>query len=468
MVICPGCGAGMRFDIATQKLKCDFCGTMEEISSVRAGREARAEGMADSPETEEMTATSYSCPQCGGEILSMNQEAASFCSFCGASVVLEGKLVQTKKPKYMIPFQKTKEDCKNIYGKLTKRAWFAPKELKDPEYLERFRGIYLPFWTYDVSQKGKVTLTGTRESGNYTEHLQCSCDLDAAYDGISYDASSAFNDELCSFITPFNRSDIKDFHEGYMSGFYADVADVDSTVYGNDALEDANKESMKKIRDKYPGVHIKEPENMTGRFHTRLEGVWSAMYPVWFLTYRSKDRVAYAVVNGETGKIAADLPVDRRKFLIGSLLLALPIFLLITLLPTITAKNLLIASVILAVASFVMYLLSSSEIRRRELRLDDKGYQSKYPKMNAAGKGARTAGGGFLSVLRTILPLLGAVAGILIRILNPVSDVFYYTGTILIFLCICFTLTGLLGRFNLLTTRPIPELFEREGGDDRA
>lgn len=55
------------------------------------------------------------------------------------------------------------------------------------------------------------------------------------------------------------------------------------------------------------------------------------MYPVWFLSYRNGDRVAYATVNGQTGKVVADMPLDTRKYLLASLLLFLPIFLLLNL-----------------------------------------------------------------------------------------------------------------------------------------
>ena len=505
MISCPGCGAGMRFDIASQKLKCDYCGAEAVVGEIAGGSEAReqkgvwsdtdfqetneagtaAESGADGAEL--MDVTIFSCPQCGGEIYSTGQEASSFCTFCGASVVLEGRLSQAVRPKYIIPFKKTKEDCKKIYADLTSGTVFTPKELKDPEYLERFQGIYLPFWTYSFSQKGNVVLKGTRESGDYTEHLSLSCDLDATYDGISYDASSAFNDELCSYITPFNRSSVKNFDPGYMSGFYADAADVDSDIYVEDAQKDADDETFKKIKKQYPDVTVSPPKNPGKAFHTSFEGVTAAMYPVWFLTYRSGDRVAYAVVNGETGQIAADLPADRKKFVLGSLLLALPLFLLYTLLPTITAQRQMIIAIIFAAATFLIYLLGSWEIERREFRTDDKGFQSSLKKSkrkksgsrkSAKGPGktdnkVRSAGTGagenrFMVAFRTFLPLLAAVAGIIIRVVNPVSDIYYYGGTILIFICICFTLMGTIKRFNLLTTRPIPKFHDREGGDSRA
>ena len=69
-----------------------------------------------------------------------------------------------------------------------------------------------------------------------------------------------------------------------------------------------------------------------------------AYLPVWFLTYRKNDRVAYAVMNGSTGKITADLPVDSRKYLLGSIILAVPIFAVLAFLLTMTGQMVLTAS----------------------------------------------------------------------------------------------------------------------------
>ena len=455
MQTCPNCGAGMRFDIATQKLLCDFCSTSMDVPEEDFGLQAKEDTM-------DMTA--FTCPQCGGEILSMSNEAASFCSFCGASVMLEGRLTSAKRPAHIIPFQKTKEDCKKIYGDFTRKAWFSPKALKDPEYLERFRAIYLPFWNYDITQKGPVLLKGTRERSNATEYLNLTCELDAEFDGISYDASSAFDDELCRYITPFHESALKPFNPGYMSGFYADTADVDGSLYIADAQRDANNETFDRLRGQYPGVSVTKPKDMDLVFHTQTNAVSMAMYPVWFLTYRSGDRVAYAVVNGETGKIAADMPVDNKKFLLGSLILTVPIFLLLTLLPVITARAMMASAVLLAVLSVVIFVLSSMELKGREERSSDKGYQSTHGKdVKVQAKGTRSQENKFLSFLRTVLPGLGALAGIAVLVLDPVSDVIYYAGAMIVLMCIIFTLTGLIGRFNLLATRPIPEFHERGG-----
>ena len=80
------------------------------------------------------------------------------------------------KPAYIIPFAKSKDDCKQAYMGLMKKAIFAPKELKDPKFIDGFRGIYMPYWTYYVTQKAPISLPAKRShrSGDYiiTDHFR--------------------------------------------------------------------------------------------------------------------------------------------------------------------------------------------------------------------------------------------------------------------------------------------------------
>ena len=99
MYRCPNCSAQMRFDIASQELHCDYCGTSTPISDHPDEKVAREEKAFD--------VTIFSCPQCGAEIMSTENAATGFCSYCGASVLLEGRMGKGKAPKVIIPFQKT-------------------------------------------------------------------------------------------------------------------------------------------------------------------------------------------------------------------------------------------------------------------------------------------------------------------------------------------------------------------------
>ena len=88
MYKCPNCAGNLTFDIASQMLRCTYCET--RIDPYGCSREKDAEER-ESP-SEEYEATIFSCPQCGAELISEDTTAATFCSFCGASTILDSRV----------------------------------------------------------------------------------------------------------------------------------------------------------------------------------------------------------------------------------------------------------------------------------------------------------------------------------------------------------------------------------------
>ena len=160
MIACPNCGGNTKFDIASQQILCEFCDTKYDPYMFD-------NKSSDAIESQNFEVTVFTCPQCGGEILSTDDAAAGFCSFCGASTILYSRISHEKRPGYIIPFQKTKDDCKRAYAELMKKAIFAPKELKDPKYIDGFRGIYMPYWAYYFTQQGEFCINGKIGCSNF-------------------------------------------------------------------------------------------------------------------------------------------------------------------------------------------------------------------------------------------------------------------------------------------------------------
>ena len=86
-----------------------------------------------------------------------------------------------------------------------------------------------------------------------------------------------------------------------------------------------------------------------------------------------KDRVAYATVNGQTGKVAADLPVSLMRYFIGSVILAIPIFLMLNSSFTLRPKTTLGIASIIALFTIILYVLELKKIYKKDQQLDDKG-----------------------------------------------------------------------------------------------
>ena len=493
----------------------------------------------------EYDVTVFTCPQCGAGLLSEDTTAATFCCFCGSTAILDSRVSRERRPAHIIPFSRTKEDCKASYKAMMRRAIFAPKELKDEQFIEKFRGIYMPYWIYSFEKKETVTFKGSeeRQKGDYliTRHYNITSDVDAAYEGIAYDAAASFSDDLSSAIAPFDLRKKQPFTPSYLSGFYADTGDVDRNVYQSDAQELALSNSVGRMTEDSTckRYHVKSGKNIysiKNALRPDCVSAESAMLPVWFLSYRKGDKVAYAVVNGQTGKAAADLPVDRKKYVIGSLLLAIPIFLLFNLKFTVTPAIALLLSAVLAFVCAGISVSQMRRIRKKEMREDDKGYVSAQKVgddwVNYVQTGKRVKrktkadtvllrvtilffaiialqtmtsmvsvilainGIGTLSLWYAvfIILLVGAIAvylrkrlgdqmkgmipvlikpvlaillALVILIWHPVSDLYYYGGAIISMAAVIWTLMDIIGRYNVLTMRKLPQ-FNRRGGDHYA
>lgn len=200
-----------------------------------------------------------------------------------------------------------------------RRAIFAPKELKDPKYIDSFRGIYMPYWAYYVTQQGSFCVKGKKEYRRgdyiYKDYYNLSGNIDAYYKGLSYDASSSFADNISEQLAPYDVKGMKAFTPSFLSGFYADTADVAPSIYQGNAKTTAQTQTLQQIKNipDFKSYDISASMGKNDSFHTETKEVDSTMFPVWFMSYRNKDRVAYITVNGQTGKLVADLPIDPKN-----------------------------------------------------------------------------------------------------------------------------------------------------------
>lgn len=455
MYECPNCGGNLRFDIASQKLSCAYCDGHFDPYSIKKDT--------DAIENNFFEVTVFTCPQCGGELFSEDNEAATFCSFCGASTILTGRLSKEKRPDFIISFKKTKEDCKKAYGKKMRKAFFVPKQLRDPQYIDEFRGIYMPYWTYQLVQNGSVSLKGEKSyrKGNYvyTEHYDLFGELDSYYLGYSYDASTSFYDNISEALAPYDAKELVRFTPAFLSGFYADTADVESGLYLKDAMEKAEDNTFRRIckEERFKGCKISKPKNNRQGLGTELREADNTMYPVWFLTYRNKDKVAYMTVNGQTGKVVADMPIDPKRYLAAALLLAIPIFLLLNLFFTLRPILLLGLSAVLAIASTVLYGTELDAIYKREHNLDDRALK----KGKKSDKKSRAEIGKKLSI-NAVVSAVAVLVAVFIGIFRPVSDIYYYAGVLLALGTVLFNMIGIIRNYNRLAMRRLPQFNKKE------
>ena len=395
MYVCPNCGGDLKFDINEKKLRCAYCDSLfdpedprlteNETVVTEAGKEASGDESGREA-SDEIQVTIFTCPQCGAEIFSEENDATAFCSYCGASNVLSARLAGVKRPARIIPFKITKEECRAQYRKLAKKAAFSPRIFRDDSYLDRMRPLYVPYWLYSVEMDGTAEFTGIAEDysgATITESTdRLTCRVSGSCDNIPFDASAAFDDTIAKRIAPFDMAGAEEFTTAYLAGAYANVPDVEQEVYHDDALNraadrllaSASKSGTFRDHFLYSG-----PEPGTSRgsgLPVKEEKAETALFPVWFLSFRQGDRVAYAAINGQSGKMSCDFPVSVPKFLIFSFLLALPLFAVLNLFVTMKPFTGLMISCFLALLVLLIFSRNYEVIRQRDLHEGDKGYQS--------------------------------------------------------------------------------------------
>lgn len=521
MYRCQNCGGNLVYDIPSHMLVCKYCNVQVDPYSI--------EKESDGFERDTYETMIFTCPQCGGEILSIDENsAAGFCSYCGASTILTSRISNEKRPIGIVPFEITKEQCKEMYYQRMRNAIFAPKALKDPRFIESFRGIYIPYWKYRIMQRDNLLLdaTKTHREGDYivTDHYKVNFDIDSGYDGYVYDASSSFYDNISENIAPFNLREEQKFTPSLLSGFYADTSDVPPNLYIDEATENAIDNTFENIKKDtaFQGLEFNTPENenvINNAFCNSCSAIEGTMLPVWFMSYRKKNRVMYSAINGQTGKLVTDIPIDNKKYILFSLLLAIPIYIILDLFFVFKPNYLLkIISIISFIVS-VIFILEITAIRKKELNIDDRGLNWKnnnpisYHKKRKIN--IKNQYGNTIIIIMVLLFIVGPIAGIIFKALSgilvflatlacsitglikfskvrsikgrfgfvsaiiatfvscivdlgsPVMDEYYYIGAVVSILAVLCTVTSIIKNYNVLSSSKLPQ-FNRQGGDDRA
>lgn len=327
---CPCCGGAISFDSKIQKLKCPYCDTEFEVEDLKSYDEALSESdgeketkWAETPETEWSDSDgvrSYICNSCGGEIVCDENTSATSCPFCGNPVVLTERLGGMLKPDCVIPFRFGKEEAKKKLLEHFSGKKLLPKVFKDENHIEEIKGIYVPFWLFDSDVDADIRYRGTKvrtwsdSSYNYTETSYFSVFRKGTLDfeNVPVDGSSKMADDLMESIEPFDASEAVDFQTAYLAGYLADKYDVSK----DDSIDRANKRIKKSTEDCFASTVRGYATLRTENSNVGINGRQTryALYPVWILNTTWRGKKYTFAMNGQTGKMVGNLPMDKGAY----------------------------------------------------------------------------------------------------------------------------------------------------------
>lgn len=329
---CPCCGGAIAFDSTVQKMKCPFCDTefeMETLASYdselkneqpddmkweTAPGEKWREGEADG-------LRSYVCKSCGGEITCDENTAASSCPFCGNPVVMMGQFSGSLKPDYVIPFKMDKNAATAALKKHYNGKRLLPKIFKEENHIDEVKGIYVPFWLFDADADASMRYKATKVRAwsdshyDYTETRFFSVTRSGSigFERVPVDGSTKMPDDLMESIEPFDFSAAVDFQTAYLAGYLADKYDVDagqSIGRANERIRKSTEETFKSTVSGYSTVTTE-----SSSIQLRDSKVKYALFPVWLLNTSWHGQNYLFAMNGQTGKMVGNLPLDKVAYI---------------------------------------------------------------------------------------------------------------------------------------------------------
>ena len=262
----------------------------------------------------------YVCKSCGGEIVGDETTAATSCPYCDNPVVMMGKLSGSLKPDLVIPFKLDKKAAKAALKKHYGGKRLLPKVFRDENHIDEVKGIYVPFWLFDADADAHIRHKATRvrswsdKNFDYTETSFFSVTRGGsiAFEDVPVDGSTKMTDELLESIEPFNLSEAVDFQTAYLAGYLADKYDVDS----EQSIQRANERVIKSTEDAFAAT-VRDFATVTPEASgIRLKSgtVKYALLPVWLLNTTWNGQKYTFAMNGQTGKLVGDLPVDKAAY----------------------------------------------------------------------------------------------------------------------------------------------------------
>ncbi len=322
---CPACKASISYNAKVGKWKCEYCGsefTLEELQKSPDNASSKEKNQPKVSIDNYDGYINYRCESCGAEIITDDQTAATFCIYCGNTAILQSKLSGKFLPDKIIPFKKEKEDAIKAFKSLSKGRPLMPKSFNDEKNIEKIRGIYIPFFLYDINISGDIVMDGktietwTVGKTHYTKTntFQVTRGGTMDFSNVPIDGSTRFDNAIMNTIEPFNYEDMVPYNHAYLSGFYAEKYDEEPEKLYPEVSNRALNSARSVLRD---DARLYTSKIITSdSLVAKEENKSYAMLPVWMVNVKYKDKMYIFAMNGQTGEFIGNIPLDVGKVIL--------------------------------------------------------------------------------------------------------------------------------------------------------
>ncbi len=334
---CPACGGPLRYDGGRGMLVCDYCDSTYEVAQVEqmyAAQQAADEAASDAAgefDLNEQGMKVYACPSCGAELVTSETTAVSQCPYCGNPTVVPGVLRGEFRPDLVIPFKLDHKAATDALENYYKGKKFLPRAFVQGNRIEEVQGVYVPFWLFDARATGDAsyeavnTRTFRQGDDEVTEedHYRAYRAGTLEFSRVPVDGSTRMPDAHMDAIEPFDYGSMVPYSVAYLPGFLADRYDQTAEECRARAESRIEASFQDELESSVRGYdHVSRRGGSTQVSFARPA---YALLPVWMLSTRWENESFLFAMNGQTGRLVGNLPVQRGKVVAWFLAIAIPV-----------------------------------------------------------------------------------------------------------------------------------------------
>jgi hypothetical protein len=347
---CAACGAQAEWNPSKQALVCPFCGTVTpfvvdattgalvENDLARALRELPEEARGWLAEKR-----TVQCQSCKAVSVFDPERVGQNCDFCGSPALIDYTEIKAPiRPQALLAFKISEPQVREQIRRWYASKWLAPGKLKSRALVDRVRGVYIPYWTFDAqavcpweadagyyyyttesyrdnqgrSQTRQVRHVRWEPAAGIVRHF---------FDDEPVPGTHGVSHALLGQVEPFRTSELVPYDTAFLSGFVVEHYQI--------VLLDAAQASQEQMKRKLFEMCSAAVPGDTQR-NLQIHPTFSAqtfkhiLVPIWLLSYLYGAKTYQVVVNGYDGRMAGQYPKSPWKiaFLVLLAIVALIIF----------------------------------------------------------------------------------------------------------------------------------------------
>jgi transcription elongation factor Elf1 len=348
---CPACGAETVWNAAKQLVVCPYCGTSVPLElpsgEGRIKEHDLAIALRSLPEEKrgwKAEKRTVKCQSCQAISVFDAENVAQRCDFCGSSqLVAYDQIKPPIQPETLLQFKvaesQVRESIRNWYG----GHFWAHSKLKRLAMTDTLHGVYIPYWTFDA----QVEADWSAEAGHYyyvsetyrdsNGNVQSRQVQRVRWEPAAGHVSNFFDDELVQGslgvrpdllrkVEPFPTQELTPYDPKYLAGWVVEQYQIDLVAAAQHSRRQMDQKLGTLCTSKIPGDtyrNLRVEPDYSGQTFKHI------LVPIWLLAYTFGAKRFQVVVNGYTGKIAGDYPLDWVKISVAVLIAIFILFLII-------------------------------------------------------------------------------------------------------------------------------------------